>query len=498
MKKIILIPLLLGGFLFAQNTSDSVQFKSIANEILVHGKAYDDLRYLTKNIGHRLSGSAAYEKSVTWAAQKLREAGADKVWLQEVKVPVWVRGKETLHIYKDGKKWVAVRFLSLGNSEGTKGRDLVGEIISVKNKNEFDALSDGAVKGKIVLFNYSFNQTFISTAEAYGDASAYRRSAASWAAKKGAKAVIIRSLSSSFDDVPHTGSMRYDGADSLKIPAVAVGPQTADELEVLSKMKKIYARLNSNATMKTEKLTHQVIGEITGKRDQKVIVIGGHLDSWDVGEGASDDGAGIVQSIEVLRTFKNLNLQNRHTVRVVCFANEENGVRGGNTYADNVKQTQEAHVFAIESDAGGFTPRGFALEMPDDKRSQIKSWAKLFLPYGIYDFEQRYSGTDISPLKALSVPTGELVPDSQRYFDIHHTSEDTFEKVNRRELLLGASALTQLIYMIDKTGKNKNGRPIAAVFILYFKRLFCIHDLYIEDQPGIWRYYTTGTACTVA
>ncbi|WP_276834844.1 M20/M25/M40 family metallo-hydrolase, partial [Chryseobacterium cucumeris] len=235
-----------------------------------------------------------------------------------------------------------------------------------------------------------------------------------------------------------------------KIPAGAIGSTTADELEALLKKQKVNAKLNSNCGMKGEKLSHSVIGEITGKKDQSVIVVGGHLDSWDVGEGAHDDGAGIVQSIEVLRTFKKLGIQNNHTIRVVCFANEENGVKGGIQYGKTVKEKNEKHLFAIETDAGGFAPRGIALDMDDAKRNQIKSWSNLFLPYGVYNFEERFSGTDLYPLHDMGIPAAELMPDSQRYFDIHHTEEDTFEKVNRRELLLGATALTQIIYMIDK------------------------------------------------
>jgi len=320
----------------------------------------------------------------------------------------------------------------------------------VKNKEEFDRLPASAVAGKIVFFNYAFNQTFINTGQAYGDAGIYRRSAASWAGKKGAKAVIIRSLSSAVDDVPHTGMMRYDQDDTVKIPAVAIGPKSADELERALKTQKIVAKLNSNCGMKGEKLTHSVIGEITGNKDSNVIVVSGHLDSWDVGEGAHDDGAGIVQSIEVLRTFKKLGLKNNHTLRVVCFANEENGVRGGNTYADNIQKKKEKHIFAIESDGGGFTPIGIALVMDAEKRSQVQSWRNLFLPYGLHNFELQYAGTDIEPMSKLGVPLAELVPDSQRYFEIHHSEEDTFDKVNHRELLLGAVAVSQLIYMIDK------------------------------------------------
>lgn len=449
MKKILGTTLtLLGLAVFGQAKEDSIQFAKISTEILNKGKAYNELRELTKNIGHRLSGSASYEKAVIWAEQKLRDAGADKVWLQEVMVLVWVRGKESLHIKTSNGKWKSLKMLSLGNSEGTGGKDVSGEIIMVRSMEEYDKLSPEQVKDKIVFFNYPFSQTYIETFRGYGDAAKYRSTAASLTAKKGGKFAIIRSLSSAFDDVPHTGSMRYQ--DDKKIPAVAVGSTTADELAELLKSQKITAKLNSNCGMKGEKLSHSVIGEITGKKDKSVIVVGGHLDSWDVGEGAHDDGSGIVQSIEVLRTFKNLGIQNNHTIRVVCFANEENGVKGGVMYGKTVKENNEKHLFAIETDAGGFTPRGISLEMDNEKRKQIQSWADLFLPYGVYDFKNTYSGTDLYPLHDLGIPTAELVPDSQRYFDIHHTEEDTFEKVNRRELLLGASTLTQIIYMIDK------------------------------------------------
>ncbi|CAH0184788.1 M20/M25/M40 family metallo-hydrolase [Chryseobacterium sp. Bi04] len=450
MKKILGTTLLvLGVAVFGQTKEDSIQFNKISTEILNHGKGYNELRELTKNIGHRLSGSEAYEKSVKWAAQKLKDAGADKVWLQEVMIPVWERGKESLQIKTSNGNWKNLKMLSLGNSEGTGGKDVSGEIIMVKSIEEYNKLPAEKVKDKIVFFNYPFSQSFIETFKGYSDAAKYRVTAAALTAKKGGKFAIIRSLSSAFDDVPHTGAMRYEDNVS-KVPAVAVGNTTADELETLLKSQNITAKLNSNCGMKGEKLSHSVIGEITGKKDQSVIVVGGHLDSWDVGEGAHDDGAGIVQSIEVLRTFKKLGIQNNHTIRVVCFANEENGVKGGVQYGKAVKENNEKHLFAIESDAGGFAPRGIALDMDDARRNQIKNWSKLFLPYGVYNFNERFSGTDLYPLHDMGIPAAELMPDSQRYFDIHHTEEDTFEKVNRRELLLGATAMTQMIYMIDR------------------------------------------------
>lgn len=441
----------MGGFLFSQDLKkDSLQFKRISDEILVNGKSYEDLRELTKNVGNRLCGSANYEKAADWAMEKLKEAGADKVWFQPVVVNVWSRGDESLKIKINSGKWKEVRMLSLGNSEGTKGKDLKGEIILVKTLEEFEKIPDILIKDKIVFFNYAFKQEYVVTGQAYGDAGKYRRVTAAEVAKKGGKAVIIRSLTSNFDDVPHTGAMRYEDGIQ-KIPAIAIGAETANELEkTLLKKEKVEAIINSNCGMNGEALTKSVIAEITGNKDKSVIVVGGHLDSWDVGEGAHDDGAGIVQSIEVLRTFKKLNLNNNHTIRVICYANEENGVRGGRTYLESVKKSNEPHVFALESDSGGFTPRSFTLGMSPEKAKEMKKWEKLFNPYGIFEFAGDYSGVDIEPLRELKIPTSELVTDSQRYFDIHHTPEDTFEKVNRRELLLGATVMTQLIYMIDQ------------------------------------------------
>lgn len=405
MKKILGTTLtLLGLAVFGQAKEDSIQFAKISTEILNKGKAYNELRELTKNIGHRLSGSASYEKAVTWAEQKLRDAGADKVWLQEVMVPVWVRGKESLQIKTSNGKWKSLKMLSLGNSEGTGGKNVSGEIIMVRSMEEYDKLPPEQVKDKIVFFNYPFSQTYIETFRGYGDAAKYRSTAASLTAKKGGKFAIIRSLSSAFDDVPHTGSMRYQ--DDKKIPAVAVGSTTADELAELLKSQKITTKLNSNCGMKGEKLSHSVIGEITGKKDKSVIVVGGHLDSWDVGEGAHDDGSGIVQSIEVLRTFKNLGIQNNHTIRVVCFANEENGVKGGVMYGKTVKENNEKHLFAIETDAGGFTPRGISLDMDNEKESRsrvgqtcfyltefmilkIPIPEQIFIRFMIWEFRQR-------------------------------------------------------------------------------------------------------------
>ncbi len=453
MKKLFFSILISASFFaFSQTKQDSIQFRSISNLIMKDGLAYDQLYDLTKNIGHRLSGSDANAKAVKWAEQKLKEAGADKVWLEEVMVPNWYRGQESLKIKTGNGSWKTIKMLSLGNSEGTKGKDLVSDLLVFNSLEDFNKVPAEQIKGKIILFNNEFPQEYIKTMHAYREAGIVRRVAAAEVAKKGGKAVIIRSISSAYDDVPHTGAMKYeDGVE--KIPAIAIGPKSAVELANLAKTNKLSAEINSNCTMRADVKSYNVIGEITGKESKNVIVVGGHLDSWDVGEGAHDDGAGIVQSIEALRTFKKLNLPNKNTIRVVCFANEENGVKGGIAYAKSIASKGEKNIFGIESDSGGFSPRGFGLDMSEDKRKIIKSWKNLFLPYGIYDFTETYAGTDIGPMKTTGTDLAGLVPDSQRYFDIHHTEEDTFEKVNRRELLLGATVMTQLIYMVDQYWK---------------------------------------------
>lgn len=457
MNRYLLIPLFWGGILLSQKKPAAApkvdypaELKKISDEILVNSAAYDQLRYLTKNIGPRFAGTAGYSAASSWAESQLQLAGAEKVYRQEVKVPVWERGREAFQIKPENGTWRNIRMLSLGGSEGTGGQDLTGDIILVKDLAEFSKLTPGAVKDKIVFFNVPFDQRIINPADAYLIAGKYRWTTPSLVSRKGAKAVITRAATSSFDDVPHTGSMYYDPLDKNKIPAFTIGAKSADELEKLLKSQKVTGKLNSTTGTKGETINHNIIGEIPGNRDKKVIVVAAHLDSWDISEGAHDNGAGVVHCLEVLRAFKTLGIKNNHTIRVVLYANEENGVTGGETYAALAKKTAEPHIFAIESDAGGHTPRGISLDMAPQLRKTIFGWKNYFLPYGVYDFDQEYAGQDILPLKKLGIPLAEIVPDMQRYFDLHHTTEDTFEKVNRRELNLGAVTMAQIVYLIDQ------------------------------------------------
>jgi hypothetical protein len=280
----------------------------------------------------------------------------------------------------------------------------------------------------------------------------YRGAGASRAAKYGASAVIVRSMSESTDNDPHTGSLRYD-TTLPKIPAVAIGLRDADWLDSSLQKNSVSVSMKTNGHFLPDTLGDNVIGELTGSEfPDQYITVGGHLDSWDPAEGANDDGSGVVQTIEIMRTFKALGYTPKHTIRFVLFANEENGLRGGTKYAAEAKAKNEKHIFALESDAGSFTPRGFNFGGTSEQVEKVRSWIPLLLPYGVYEILQGGGGADVSPLLNVNAAVSELIPDSQRYFDYHHARNDVFENVNKRELELGAINMAALIYLVDKYG----------------------------------------------
>ncbi len=457
--------LLTGLFIFmafglsarAQN-DDSVIVSKIANEILVSGKVYSNLRELCKKVGGRLSGSPQMYRAEAWGMATLKDAGADNVYLQECMVPHWTRGGKDVawYTYKDvnGKTIrETLDILALGNSMGTGKTGVKAGVVYCNNYDDLEKQKD-IVKGKIVFFNYPFNEKYLETFRAYGEAGAYRRSGASRAAKYGAIAVVIRSMSGSTDNNPHTGAMVYD-TTLPKIPAAAMGLRDADKLAaIMQDGKKVELFYQSNAHFLPDTVGHNVIGELKGSTyPDQYITIGGHLDSWDPAEGAHDDGTGCVHSIEVLRVLKAIGYRPAHTIRIVLFANEENGLRGGTKYAEVAKEKNEKHLFALESDAGGFTPRGFSFSISKDRLGKIEPWVKLLGPFGISSFDQGGGGADVSPLnRMLNTPVSEFRPDGQRYFDVHHARNDIFENVNKRELELGAISMASLIYLVDKYG----------------------------------------------
>ncbi|MCS4303987.1 M28 family peptidase [Chryseobacterium sp. BIGb0232] len=466
MKKIfIILPLFLSGFLFSQKkvqkkpagrTAIPVklnyhdEFKKISDEIMTNGRAYENLGELTKGIGPRFSATPGYTKAVEWAEKKFKEIGINMIWRQEAKAPIWIRGKESLQIKAENGEWKSLRMLSFGNSEGTGGKDLTGEIVLINSTSELNAMSIGQLKDKIVFVNVPMDPKIINTSDSYLQTAKSKLISASVIAKTGAKALIIRSLTTASDDTPHAKMIYYEPDDKVKIPALSIGVRSADELEKTLKKQKVTAKINMTAESKGNTTNPNIIAEIQGNKDSKVIVLGAQLDSWDIGEGAIDDGTGVAQCIEVLRTLKALGYENNHTIRVVLYANSENGGQGREMYAAYVKKKDEKHIFALGTDAGGYSPRGFSLDMSPQRRRLVSPWKEYFLPYGIYDFDQTDAIQDISPLKKLDIPLAELVVDTQRYFDYHHSEQDTFDKVNKRELLLGAAAITQMIFMVDK------------------------------------------------
>ncbi|SCC63039.1 Peptidase family M28 [Chitinophaga costaii] len=434
---------------------DSLLIRRLADTVLTHGGAYENLRVLTKQIGARLAGSPATYKAEKWGAEALRKAGADTVYFQDVIVPHWVRGgKDEVRILSNRRDYVApLATLALGNSNGSGEKGVTAPVIEVKDFDDLEAKKD-QLKGKIVFYNYPFNPRFVETFKAYSDAVRYRGSGPSRAAKYGAVGVVIRSMSHGTNNFPHTGALHYN--DSFpKIPALALGLEDADRLSARIKNDpSLKLFLRTWGKMLPDTLAHNVIGEIRGSEfPDQYITVGGHLDSWDVNEGANDDGTGIVQSIQVLEAFKKLGLHPKHTIRIVLYANEENATNGGREYAKQAKLKGEKHVFALESDAGGFTPRGFSLEVTPAQRAKVASWIPLLQPYGVYTVAAEGAGEDVGYLRpAIGTPVGELEPDSQRYFDLHHAPNDVLENVNKREMELGAIEMSALIYLVDKYG----------------------------------------------
>ena len=450
---IILVSLLTLNFSNSQTSQEnSVFIDKIYDEALSNGKSYEWLDYLSNQIGGRLSGSINYERSVKWSKEELDLLEIDSVWLQPVMVPKWVRGApEYAHIETRPGNNISVPIVALGGSVSTPSIGISANVVEVKSFKELRDIGRDSVSGKIVFFNRPMDVTLINTFQAYSGSVNQRTQGAVQAAKLGAVGVIVRSMTTTLDNYPHTGSMYYEGLSlSQRIPAAAISTNGAELLSsMLSLNPKIKFFFRQNSRNFPDVLNHTVIGEIKGsEKPDEIIVVGGHLDSWDLGDGSHDDGAGIVQSMEVLRIFKSLDYTPKRTIRVVLFANEENGLRGGNKYAEVAKLKNEKHFFAIESDAGGFTPRGISFDTSDTEFKSLKKFEKYFNDYGV-SFLQGGSGADIGPLKDGNIILAGLRPDPQRYFDYHHAASDTFDKINKRELELGAATMASIVYLMD-------------------------------------------------
>jgi carboxypeptidase Q len=437
------------------NAQDSLMIRKIYDEALVNGKCYGNLHELCKTIGPRLSGSANAQKAVDWGKKLMESYHFDHVFLQEVMVPHWVRGEKEQAKIIDGSKEIPVPICALGMSIATPKEGITANIIEVHSLKQLDSLGESVIKGKIVFFNRPFDPRFIETGRAYGIAGDQRRAGPSAAAKYGAVGAIVRSLTEIIDDYPHTGSLAYN---EFKIPAAAISTKGADMLSGLLKQNKnLKFYFKQSCEQLPDALSYNVVGELKGTENpNKFITVGGHLDSWDLAEGASDDGTGVMGSLEAIRVLKTMNYHPKNTLRVVFFMNEENGDKGGQKYAELAAKNKEEHIAAIETDEGGFTPRGFGFTglSAAELKKVNQNWQPLLEPYEADRLTAGGGGTDIEPLKTAisSVVLIGFRPDSQRYFDLHHSAKDVFENVNKRELELGSAAMASLIYLIDQHG----------------------------------------------
>ena len=423
---------------------------SVFDEALTDKTAYSQLEYLSKNTKGRLSGSPASFKAIEYTRQALINAGADTVWLQKVMVPNWKRGVENCRITSSKSGSEELSITALGLSVGTDANGLKSKVIEVHDFEELRAIGRKRIEGKIVFFNRPLDNKLINTFSAYSGAVNQRTSGASEASKYGAIAVIVRSMNPFLDNFPHTGVTHY--ADSVNpIPAVAVSTIGA---ELLSKWLKtdstLTATLISTCKIYPDTVSYNVIGEIRGAlKPHEYITVGGHLDAWDIAEGAHDDAGGCVQAIEMIRIYKKLGIKPKRTVRAVMFMNEEMSSTGGRAYAEEAKKKGEIHYAALESDRGVMCPRGFGFDAEGARLEKLKSLASWFAPFNIRDFDTGEGGSDISPLKAMGALQIAFIPDAQRYFSYHHSANDTFEQVNIRELQMGSAGIASLIYLID-------------------------------------------------
>ena len=437
----------------ADDTSYQNAASTLVTTGLGSGKAFEMLRQLTGQIGGRLSGSPQAARAVEWGKQTMEQIGFERVHTEPVMVPHWVRGPvEEATLFADtSMPGIPLSVCALGGSIGTPEQGVTAEVVEVKSFDELKALGDRA-RGKIIFFNRPLDRTKFNTFEAYGGAVDQRGRGAVEAARAGGVAALVRSMSTRIDDVPHTGAMSYN--DSLpKVPAAAISTQGANLLDgMLAQGRSLRVRLRLSCQTLPDVESANVVGELTGSEmPGEVIVVGGHLDSWDKGKGAHDDGAGVTETLEALRLLREAGLRPRRTIRAVLFMNEENGLRGGKAYA-SAERKDERHIAAIETDAGGFSPRGFGVQSDSITYGKIAKWARLFRPIDADRILKGGGGADISELGRKGVPLLGLRVDGQRYFDYHHSDSDTLDKVNERELELGAITLSIMAYVLAQEG----------------------------------------------
>lgn len=398
------------------------------------------LRSLVEAAPKRLAGSPGMLAAERWAMAKMREIGFDEVRAEPVMVPNWQRGIESGAVVAPGA--LPLRITALGGSVATPDGGIEAEVVEVRSFEQLQAMGDAA-KGKIVFFNRPMPRIFRRTGRAYGEAVPQRSNGAIEAAKVGGVFALVRSVTTATDGYPHTGAMRYeDGVD--RVPAACVATEDADALAKMLAEGPVRVRLELGCRTLPDVQGNNIVGDYRGSQfPDEVVVIGGHLDAWDLGTGAQDDGAGCAHCLEAVRLLKQMGCRPKRTIRVVLFANEENGLRGALAYAKAHEHEVDKHVAAIETDGGGFTPQGFSCSLRGEEAAAIE---RLFEPLdrinaGLFLSGAGAGGADISVLHARGVPCFGLWVDGQRYFDYHHTAADDLPSVNERELALGAAVI---------------------------------------------------------
>jgi len=447
----VLSLLFLFVYLDAQD-QDSILIRRIFDEALTCRVAYENLRNLCKNTKGRISGTPQAAAAVEFTRQVMLNMELDSVYLQELMVKRWVRGNvEQASVTSSRFGYHELTISGLGTSVGTDEKGITGNILEVHSFDDLKKLGRENIEGKIVFFNRPMDPTLVNTFAAYGGAVNQRTRGAAEASKYGAIGVIVRSATTSLDDFPHTGVMLYEEG-ILKIPAVCISTLGAEYLSsLLQNDPDLFLNITSNCQNFDDVVSYNVVGELRGSvYPDQIITIGGHLDAWDTGEGAHDDGTGCIHAIEALRLLKVLGIQPKRTVRAVMFMDEEIAQRGAKKYAELARENHEKHYAAIESDRGGMMPVGFGFTAAEERMEGFLQLQEYFKPYGITEFGRGGGGADIGPLREFGTTLISIIPEMQRYFDYHHSPNDTFEQVNIRELQLGCAAIAALVYLIDK------------------------------------------------
>ncbi len=419
------------------------QYRATADKLiraaLEDREGYDRLTYLCYRIGNRLSGSAGLERAIAWSVEQMKAAGLSNVRVIPAKVPHWVRNSESARILSPEPR--ALHMLGLGMSVGTPAGGITADTVVVSSFDELTKLGREKVQGKIVVYNYTFTN--------YGSGREYRSSGASRAAALGAVAVLVRSATPLAMQAPHTGAMEY-AADQPKIPAAAITPEDCFMLA------RLYAdgtpakvHLEMGAEMLPDADSGDVIGEIPGsEHPEQVVVIGGHIDSWDVGQGAQDDGASIIACLQALTLIHKLGLQPKRTLRVAFWVNEENGTRGGAAYRAFVDDQLQNQVMALEMDGGAETPRGFGASVDQKSMDLLKQIGKLLEPVGAGEITTGGGGEDITALVRDGVPGMSERAAGTHYFDWHHSEADTLDKVNPEDFRKSVAALAVMSFCV--------------------------------------------------